>query len=109
MLVPGNGSQITPPVALFDFSGFKGVPPPLPARIAIVALQSLVPSPGTCTPPGQRTGSIMPPVNAATEPFVSAAFGARKPSAYVARTASVLIGVHFAPTLGVVESPPPLE
>src|SRR5258708_764581 len=107
MLVSGNGSQIAPSVALLDFSGCKfgfGV-----VMIATLVEQSDAEAPagnGPLGPFGHRTGSRAV-VKAARPPPVpaSAGFGARKPSAYVPRSASDLTGVHFAPTFGVVELP----
>src|SRR5258706_8065102 len=107
MLVSGNGSQIAPRVAVLDFSGcrlgFGGV------MIAMLVLHSDAEAPAGNGPPGpfgHRTGSRAA-VKAARPPPVpaSAGFGARKPSAYVPRSASDLTGVHFAPTFGVVELP----
>src|SRR4051812_14958077 len=97
MLVLRVTSQIAPRVALFDFSGTRagfGV-----VMMAIDAAQSTL-SPVT----GQRTGSRAV-VKAAKPPPVpaSAGFGARKPSAYVARNATVRIGVILIPSFGVVE------
>src|SRR3954468_23942079 len=100
------GSKMMPKFMLFDFSGFRsGLPLPAPATALPVQSAAVAPGRGPA-PLGQRIGSYAPAEpNAAKWPGLdSAALGARKPSAYEARSASCEKGTHFAETLGVVES-----
>src|ERR1700754_4568671 len=101
-----TGSKMTPKFMLFDFSGFRsGLP--LPAPATAVPVQSAAVAPGRGPAPlGQRIGSKAPaePKAARWPGLDSAALGARKPSAYDARSASCWVGTNFTETFGVVES-----